>query len=237
MENQFKSQISKLFQSTFNSCRQKTTSDVSDHRIFHRKTPDRHRLIDLFSPKPQPQSSSTSKPKPHLHNLKNTTFPASSGDRKSYSVSPIHEKTSKTDRKKKTHHRRRRTNASFSSIADNYYHNWWSSDENDQIESKSTLFSRRSNSLDSIESHCGNVEKRRLATNVVAIAKDSNDPYEDFKASMVDMIVEEGIFGVEELEKLVECFVSLNSEEYHKVIFDVFAEIWEILIQDMNKTE
>ncbi|KAI3805638.1 hypothetical protein L1987_28198 [Smallanthus sonchifolius] len=71
----------------------------------------------------------------------------------------------------------------------------------------------------------------------MAVAKDSSDPYEDFKASMVDMIVEKEIFGVEELENLVECFVKLNSEEHHKVIFEVFAEIWEILIEDLNKRE
>ncbi|KAJ9551147.1 hypothetical protein OSB04_015192 [Centaurea solstitialis] len=36
-------------------------------------------------------------------------------------------------------------------------------------------------------------------------------------SSMVDMIVEKGIFGVEELENLVECFLELNSEEHHKL--------------------
>ncbi|KAJ0524475.1 putative transcription factor OFP family [Helianthus annuus] len=70
-----------------------------------------------------------------------------------------------------------------------------------------------------------------------AVAKDSSDPYEDFRASMVDMIVEKEIFSVEELENLVECFLSLNSEEHHKVIFEVFAEIWEALITDLEKRE
>lgn len=65
-----------------------------------------------------------------------------------------------------------------------------------------------------------------------AISKDSSDPYEDFRASMVDMIVEKEIFGVEELENLVECFLSLNDEEHHKVIIEVFAEIWEVLVTD-----
>ncbi|KAJ0495798.1 putative transcription factor OFP family [Helianthus annuus] len=221
MEKGFKSQISKLLQSTFNSCRPNTISDVSDHR-------NNRRLIDLFSPVPQPQPSSTSnrpkKQKLHLSSLGNTPFPANYVRRSSHSVSPVPENPSKIDRKKKTHHRRRRNSASFSSIPDNHYYNWWSSDEDDQ-KSKTTLFSRRSNSLDFDES---------IRENVVVVAKDSDDPYEDFKASMVDMIVENEIFGVEELEKLVECFVSLNSEEHHKVIFDVFAEIWEILIADSD---
>ncbi|GJV97187.1 transcription repressor OFP8-like protein [Tanacetum coccineum] len=73
---------------------------------------------------------------------------------------------------------------------------------------------------------------RRLMDGVV-VTKESIDPHEDFRVSMVDMIVEKGIFGVEELENLVECFVKLNSEEHHKVIFEVFAEIWESLVSDM----
>nr|XP_043627915.1 transcription repressor OFP8-like [Erigeron canadensis] len=228
MENRFKLQISKILQSTFNSCRPKDTSDVSDHHSFIPETRRHRRLIDLFSPKPQPHSSSSIIPKPHLVQ---TQFPAIPDRRRQYSVSPasqFHEKTSKRDRKKKPHYRKRRNSASFSSITDNYYHSWWSSEDDDDNQSETkttnTLFSRRSGSSDS-----GNV----VALNGFAVAKDTNDPYEDFRVSMVDMIVEKGIFGVEELENLVECFISLNSEEHHKVIFEVFAEIWESMLLDL----
>ncbi|KAK1418547.1 hypothetical protein QVD17_27692 [Tagetes erecta] len=224
MENGFKSQISKIIQSTFNSCRPKTNSDVSDHRKF--PTKDR-RLIDLFSPKPQPLSF---KPKSHLQ----TPFPTNPSTTVQNPVHRFHDKTSKKDRKKKLNTRRRRNNTTFTSITDNYYYNWWSSEED-------TLFSRRSVSSDSFESVRKNRGRRGCRdwkeTDVVgldgfAISKDSSDPYEDFRGSMVDMIVEKEIFGVEELENLVECFLSLNDEEHHKVIIEVFAEIWEILVTD-----
>ncbi|XP_076911263.1 uncharacterized protein LOC143569175 [Bidens hawaiensis] len=229
-QNHIKSQISKFFQSTFNSCRPNTTSnDVYGHH-------NNRRLIDLFSPKPKPQSSH---PKTKTPNFppKNTQFPPNSSRRSKHSVSPVHEKPAKINRKKKTHHRRRPSNPSFSSITDNYYNNWWSSDDEDDQKSRNTLFSRRSISSNSDESGCVNVVKPKGATGVVAVAKDSSDPYEDFRVSMVDMIVEKELFGVEELENLVECFIKLNDEEHHKVIFEVFAEIWEVLIGDSNKKE
>ncbi|KAM0030860.1 putative transcription factor OFP family [Helianthus debilis subsp. tardiflorus] len=244
METPIKSKLSKIIQSTFNSCRPKNTSDVSDHRSLAGKTQNNRRLIELFSPKPQPLSSSSCKPKPHLSRLKSPAtplFPANT-------VCRIpHERMSKRDRRKKLQFRRRRNNATFSSITDNYYYNWWSSEEDDQSDGKTTLFSRRSVSSDSFESVRKTRGKRGgwrdlKATDVVAmdgfaVAKDSSDPYEDFRASMVDMIVEKEIFSVEELENLVECFLSLNSEEHHKVIFEVFAEIWEALITDLEKRE
>ncbi|CAH1449010.1 unnamed protein product [Lactuca virosa] len=240
MENRFKSQVSKIFQSTFNSCRPKNNSDVSDRHLSFLKTPHHRRLIDLFSPKPQPLSSTSSNLKPHLSRLGTTPYPGNTDRHTPHSVSPLHEKTSKRGRKKKPHHRKRRNIASFSSLTDNYYNNWWSSDEGDKSNGENSLFSRRSFSSESLESLRKTRGKRsgsgvggckdRGATDVVAVAKESSDPHEDFRASMVDMIVERGIFRVEELEKLVECFLSLNSEENHKVIFEVFAEIWETLI-------
>ncbi|KAI3701459.1 hypothetical protein L6452_26551 [Arctium lappa] len=263
MENRFKLQISKILQSTFNSCRPKNNSDVSDHRLFFLKTPHHRRLIDLFSPKPPPppltsSSSSSQPPKPHhLSRLGPTRFPAYTDRRRiPQSVSPpFHEKPTNRGRKKKPHHRKRRNNPSsnFSSTTDNYYYNWWSSDDDNQSDGKTTLFSRRSLSSDSFESVRKNRARRTRggswggggdresagagAMDGFAVAKESSDPHEDFRSSMVDMIVEKGIFGVEELENLVECFVSLNTEEHHKVIFEVFAEIWETLILDLAKKD
>lgn len=62
-----------------------------------------------------------------------------------------------------------------------------------------------------------------------AVVKKSSNPHEDFRVSMVEMIVEKQIFGAEDLEDLLECFISLNSEEHHRVIFEVFTEIWDTL--------
>lgn len=60
-----------------------------------------------------------------------------------------------------------------------------------------------------------------------AVVKKSSDPYADFRSSMVEMIIEKQIFGANELQKLLQCFLSLNSHHHHKIIIEVFTEIWE----------
>lgn len=62
-----------------------------------------------------------------------------------------------------------------------------------------------------------------------AVVKCSSDPYKDFRTSMVEMIVEKQIFTVKGLEQLLQCFLWLNSSHLHKVILEVFSEIWETL--------
>ncbi|KAJ0864836.1 putative ovate protein family [Helianthus annuus] len=61
METNFKLKISKLFQSSFTSCRTKHTSDVVEQPFFFPENRHHRHLIDLFSPKPQPISSSSHK--------------------------------------------------------------------------------------------------------------------------------------------------------------------------------
>ncbi|CAA2963938.1 Hypothetical predicted protein [Olea europaea subsp. europaea] len=65
-----------------------------------------------------------------------------------------------------------------------------------------------------------------------AMEKISKDPRSDFMASMVEMIVEKQIFGGNDLEKLLHCFLSLNEVFYHGIIFDVFNEICETLFSN-----
>ncbi|KAE8707088.1 Transcription repressor OFP8 [Hibiscus syriacus] len=62
-----------------------------------------------------------------------------------------------------------------------------------------------------------------------AVVKKSEDPYEDFKRSMVDMILEKQMFEEKDLEQLLHCFLSLNSRHHHGVIVQAFSEIWEAL--------
>lgn len=64
----------------------------------------------------------------------------------------------------------------------------------------------------------------------VAVVKRSEDPYADFKRSMVEMIVEKEMYGEDELEQLLQCFLSLNSRAHHGVIVRAFSDIWEVLI-------
>ncbi|KAK2660509.1 hypothetical protein Ddye_007042 [Dipteronia dyeriana] len=63
----------------------------------------------------------------------------------------------------------------------------------------------------------------------VAVVKKSVDPYDDFKQSMWEMILEKKMFEVKDLEQLLQCFLSLNSRHYHAVIVEVFSDIWEVL--------
>ncbi|KNA03999.1 hypothetical protein SOVF_203780 [Spinacia oleracea] len=60
-----------------------------------------------------------------------------------------------------------------------------------------------------------------------AVVKRSEDPLEDFKRSMAEMVVEKQMFEERELEELLRCFLSLNSENHHEAIVRAFTEIWE----------
>lgn len=62
-----------------------------------------------------------------------------------------------------------------------------------------------------------------------AVEKSSSDPGGDFRASMVEMIVEKQLFGSEDLERLLLCFLSLNAVSYHGIIYHVFSEICQTL--------
>ena len=66
----------------------------------------------------------------------------------------------------------------------------------------------------------------------VAVVKKSQNPHRDFKKSMLEMILEKQIFEAEDLQELLQCFLSLNSRQYHGVIVQAFSEVWEIVFCD-----
>ncbi|KAJ0086527.1 hypothetical protein Patl1_09121 [Pistacia atlantica] len=68
----------------------------------------------------------------------------------------------------------------------------------------------------------------------VAVVKKSEDPYEDFKRSMLEMILEKQMFEAKDLEELLQCFLSLNSRQYHRTIVDAFSYIWGVLFSDCS---
>ncbi|GKA83633.1 transcription repressor OFP8-like protein [Tanacetum coccineum] len=171
----------------------------------------------------------------------------------------FYEKKPKNAKKKKAHVKKHVKFHSFSSVTDNYYYDCCSSDEDDDLDDETTLFSSRSFSSDSSvsfrkrrvktkkakkKSGRGGCKDRKatdvipikvkgkLVKDSVAIVKKSSDPHEDFRVSMLEMIVERQIFGTQDLENLLKCFLSLNSEEHHRIIFEVFTEIWETLFSD-----
>ncbi|KQK00772.1 transcription repressor OFP8 [Brachypodium distachyon] len=61
----------------------------------------------------------------------------------------------------------------------------------------------------------------------LAVVKQSEDPLGDFRESMVQMIVENGIVGGEELREMLRRFLALNAPHHHDVILRAFAEIWD----------
>ncbi|GLT68300.1 hypothetical protein SLA2020_405460 [Shorea laevis] len=64
-----------------------------------------------------------------------------------------------------------------------------------------------------------------------AVVKCSFDPGKDFRDSMIEMIVEKKISRPEELEELLACYLSLNSDEYHDLIIKAFRQVWFYLDQ------
>lgn len=62
-----------------------------------------------------------------------------------------------------------------------------------------------------------------------AVVKSSRNPQQDFKDSMLEMIMEKRIRGPEELEELLACYLTLNADEYHDLIIKVFRQVWREL--------
>ncbi|XP_074308010.1 uncharacterized protein LOC141642913 [Silene latifolia] len=59
-----------------------------------------------------------------------------------------------------------------------------------------------------------------------AVVKRSQDPQQDFKDSMFEMILAKRITRPEELEELLACYLTLNADEYHDLIVKVFKQVW-----------
>ncbi|KAF1891086.1 hypothetical protein Lal_00001225 [Lupinus albus] len=65
-----------------------------------------------------------------------------------------------------------------------------------------------------------------------AVIKCSSDPKKDFRDSMIEMITEKHISQPEEMEELLACYLTLNSDEYHDLIIKVFRQLWFHMSQD-----
>ncbi|XP_060189210.1 probable transcription repressor OFP9 [Lycium barbarum] len=57
---------------------------------------------------------------------------------------------------------------------------------------------------------------------MIAMEKSSNDPREDFRESIERMIMANRIHDTKDLRRLLNYYVSMNAEEYHSVILEVF---------------
>ena len=83
-----------------------------------------------------------------------------------------------------------------------------------------------------LKSECSSVRGNGKVRESYAVVKKTENPYEDFKRSMLEMILEKQMFETTDLEELLHCFLSLNSRVHHGVIVEAFSEIWEILFCD-----
>ncbi|KAL9392853.1 hypothetical protein Peur_016773 [Populus x canadensis] len=61
---------------------------------------------------------------------------------------------------------------------------------------------------------------------MVAMEKSSYDPREDFRESMVEMIMANRLQEPKDLRSLLNYYMSMNSEEYHGMILEVFHELF-----------
>ena len=88
-----------------------------------------------------------------------------------------------------------------------------------------------------LKSECSSVRGNGKVRESYAVVKKTENPYEDFKRSMLEMILEKQMFETTDLEELLHCFLSLNSRVHHGVIVEAFSEIWEILFSpEDNRT-
>jgi uncharacterized protein (TIGR01568 family) len=60
---------------------------------------------------------------------------------------------------------------------------------------------------------------------MVAMEKCSDDPREDFRESMIEMIMTNRIQEPKDLRSLLNYYISMNSDEYHGIILEVFHEV------------
>ncbi|GKA98364.1 transcription repressor OFP7-like protein [Tanacetum coccineum] len=65
-----------------------------------------------------------------------------------------------------------------------------------------------------------------------AVVKRSENPYEDFKKSMIEMIVEKQMYQECDLNQLLQCFLSLNSRCHHVIIMRAFSDIWHTMFHE-----
>ncbi|EYU28123.1 hypothetical protein MIMGU_mgv1a025991mg [Erythranthe guttata] len=68
-----------------------------------------------------------------------------------------------------------------------------------------------------------------------AVRKCSFNPQQDFRESMVEMIVEKRIQRPEELEELLVSYLTLNSDVYHNLIIKVFQQVWLEISRGINE--
>ncbi|MCO5573256.1 hypothetical protein L7F22_027025 [Adiantum nelumboides] len=72
-----------------------------------------------------------------------------------------------------------------------------------------------------------------LPSNSVAVEKVSVNPVEDFRESMLEMMIEKGDVE-EDMEELLNCYLLLNPAELHQMIREAFSHVWIDIIMSIR---
>ncbi|KAG6586429.1 Transcription repressor OFP8, partial [Cucurbita argyrosperma subsp. sororia] len=253
MERRLKLRFSRIFQSSFFSCRSKKNSDIiitsqpipistplQNLPLLPSKPTNISSKPPLFPPNSflAPPAAPISPPlfppnsflappaapiSPPLSHLKDCL------SRHRPKPKPKPKNSTKTNRKKYT------TRPTTAPTTEDFGGAWWYGGDDETEDETETLFSSRSLTSNSSVSrlrrrrHSRRKSEKKVKDGFFAVVENSSDPYKDFKASMAEMVVEREIFGGKELEELLLCFISLNSRHYHRIIFEVYWEIKEAL--------
>uniref|UniRef100_A0A3Q7E9I4 Transcription repressor n=1 Tax=Solanum lycopersicum TaxID=4081 RepID=A0A3Q7E9I4_SOLLC len=108
------------------------------------------------------------------------------------------------------------------SFQDNYYTSATSSIKKKSLSPRNLDQNEYTNSEANPESRVDSCSK--ISSSLVAFIN-SDDPFYDFKKSMLHMIIEKEIYSFEDLEDLLNCFLKLNSPSHHNIIIQAFTEI------------
>ncbi|KAL9684054.1 hypothetical protein QQ045_021485 [Rhodiola kirilowii] len=69
----------------------------------------------------------------------------------------------------------------------------------------------------------------------MAVEKVSDNPFLDFRDSMLQMVLEKEMYREDELREMLRSFLKLNSKDYHEVIFKAFVEVLEWCVSGLQK--
>ncbi|XP_043725154.1 transcription repressor OFP8-like [Telopea speciosissima] len=169
----------------------------------------RPKLSDAFRPKAKPKTTSQQHQKPHFHRSSSTSSWERSGG---FSINDEDDNTTTT------------TTTSFSPYLDT------TPATHSEQEGEETHFNTIKCSSDSKM-----VKGLRRIEESVAVVKDSDDPYLDFRQSMLQMILEKELYSREDLRDLLDRFLQLNSPYHHGIIVRAFSEIWNGVFSSVNK--
>ncbi|XP_021719956.1 transcription repressor OFP7-like [Chenopodium quinoa] len=114
----------------------------------------------------------------------------------------------------------------------------WQSCNSENIDKKMiTATASASATSPSVSRRWNNMGDQQTTDNIstTAVVMESENPYDDFQQSMLEMITENQIFSAEELLQLLHCFLSLNSPAHHHLILCAFFQVSQYAIVSSSK--